>query len=343
MLVRFSLTLLAAAALQAQTPCADLTTLRIPDLIIEGARIEPAKAPFPEHCLVHGIIEKRTGVDGRNYGMRFELRLPANWQGRFLFQGGGGMDGIVRPAYGPASGADATPGLARGFAVVSTDAGHSGAPNDPSFSRDQQARIDNAYRSIDRVTAVAKFLIASYYDRPASRSYFDGCSNGGRQGLIAMQRLPLLFDGIVSGAPAFRVTHAAIDSAWATIHLMKIAPKDESGKPILSKAFTDADLKLVAQAVLEQCDALDGTKDGLVFIPCHYDPAPLICKAAKSSTCLSSAQVDALKKIMAGPANSQGKPLYSDWPYDPGIASPGWRMLKLGSRRHPNRMLPTSL
>ena len=241
------------------------------------------------------------------------------------------MDGIVRPAYGPASGADATPGLARGFAVVSTDAGHSGAPNDPSFSRDQQARIDNAYRSIDRVTAVAKLMIASYYGRPASRSYFDGCSNGGRQGLIAMQRLPLLFDGIVSGAPAFRVTHAAIDSAWATIHLMKIAPKDESGKPILSKAFTDADLKLVAQAVLEQCDALDGTKDGLVFSPCHYDPAPLTCKAAKSKTCLSSAHVDALKKIMAGPVNSKGKPLYSDWPYDPGIASPGWRMLKLGT------------
>ena len=77
MLVRFSLTLLAEAALQAQTPCADLTTLRIPDLIIEGARIEPAKAPFPEHCLVHGIIEKRTGVGGRTYGMRLPRVLTA--------------------------------------------------------------------------------------------------------------------------------------------------------------------------------------------------------------------------------------------------------------------------
>ena len=154
MRVRFSLILLVAAALQAQTPCADLTSLRIADLILEEANTQPAKAPFPEHCLVNGIIEKRTGVDGSTYGMRFELRLPANWQGRFLFQGGGGMDGVVRPAYGPASGADPTPGLARGFAVVSTDAGHSGAPNDPSFSRDQQARIDNAYRSIDRVTGV---------------------------------------------------------------------------------------------------------------------------------------------------------------------------------------------
>ena len=323
--------LMAATAAFAQSPCADLAKLQIPDLIVEEAVSKAAAGGLPDHCLVHGVIERRTGVDGRTYGIRFELRLPVQWQGRFLFQGGGGMDGVVRPAVGPASGADPTPGLARGFAVASTDAGHPGSPNDPTFSRDQQARIDNAYRSIDRVTAIAKSIIPAYYGRPWKRAYFDGCSNGGRQGLIAMQRLPMLFDGIVSGAPAFRVTRAGIDSAWATIHLTRIAPKDDAGKPILSKAFSEGDLKLVGDAVLEACDGLDGVKDGLVFSPCRYDPTPLTCKGSKTDACLSAAQVGALNTIMAGPKNSQGKPLYSDWPYDPGIASPGWRMLKLGT------------
>lgn len=239
------------------------------------------------------------------------------------------MDGIVRPA---------TNGLARGFAVVTTDTGHQADPrlreSDPSFAVDQQARIDNGWRSIERVTSVARAIVAHYYGQAARYSYLDGCSNGGRQGLIAAQRFPTLFDGIVSGAPAFRVPHAAVGSAWETISLTGIAPKDEMGRPILSRAFSDADLKLVSQAVLDACDAKDGAKDGLVFntAGCRaFDPSSLVCKGPKSDSCLSTEQLTALKKIMSGPVNSKGEALYSDWPYDPGIASPGWRMLKLGT------------
>lgn len=313
--------------------CAALQKSGIPDLIISEAKpVQEAK--FPPFCMVHGVIDQRKGVGGVTYGIGFELRLPANYEGRFLFQGGGGMDGVIRPAVGNASGANANPGLARGFAVVSTDAGHQGtSASDPSFSRDQQARIDNAYRSIDRVTAVSKALITQYYGQSWKRAYFDGCSNGGRQGLIAAQRFPTYFDGIVSGAPAFRVTRAAIGSAWETMLFRDIAPKDDSAKPIVSKAYSQSDLTLVANAILEKCDALDGVKDGLVFNTkaCKFDPAVVACKSGKADSCLSGEQITTLQKVFAGAQNSQGAPLYSDWPYDPGIASPGWRMLKLGT------------
>ncbi len=323
--------------------CSALSRVTIPDVEIASATFSPGGpsgkdgAMLPPHCQVRGAIDKRVGFGGKPFAIGFELRLPVKWDGRFLFQGGGGMDGRVRPALGPASGANTNPALARGFAVVSTDAGHTGASPlpeaDASFARDQQARIDNAYRSIDRVTEVSKQIIRQYYGEPWRYAYFDGCSNGGRQGLMAVQRLPLYFDGIVSGAPAFRVTHAAIGSAWETLAFLKIAPKDDAGRPILSRAFSDADLKLVADGVLKACDALDGLADGLVMNTgaCHFQPTTLACAGAKQANCLSREQVSALERVMAGPKNSRDEAIYSDWPWDPGIAAPGWRQLKLGT------------
>ena len=348
MLLRYGVLASAAAAVLVAQPglerCAALKDLRIPDVAITAATPTPAgpepqsggtpSVALPAHCLVRGEIDRRAGVRRRPpFWIGFELRLPEEWQDRFLFQGGGGLDGAVRPALGPASGANRNPGLARGFAVASTDAGHQGESNDASFSRDQQARIDNAYRSIERVTAVAKTIVANYYGRPWKHAYFDGCSNGGRQALLSAQRFPTYFDGIVSGAPAYRVTHSAIGSAWETMVLTRIAPKDVQGNPILSRAFSDADLKLVGDAVLRECDEKDGLKDGMVFniAACRFDPAVLTCKGPKTDACLSAEQVEALDQVFAGPRNSHGEAIYSDWPYDPGIASPGWRMLKLGT------------
>lgn len=323
--------------------CSDLSHLAIPDVEItsaafsSGGPAERSGAMLPPHCQIRGAIDKRVGFDGKTFAIGFELRLPVKWEGRFLFQGGGGMDGAVRPALGPASGANKNPALARGFAVVSTDAGHTGAPPmpeaDASFARDQQARIDNAYRSIDRVMQVSKQIVAKYYGQLWRHAYFDGCSNGGRQALMAAQRFPLYFDGIVSGAPAFRVTHAAIGSAWETAAFSKIAPKDDAGRPILSRAFSNSDLDLVAAAVLKRCDALDGLADGLVMNTraCHFDPKALACAGGKQPKCLTAEQVAVLERVMAGPKNSRGEAIYSDWPWDPGIAAPGWRQLKLGT------------
>ena len=297
--------------------CHALGAFLLTHVDIDSAVYTAANGELPDHCVVRGRIDKRVGVDGVSYAIGFELRLPDDWQGRFLFQGGGGMDGWVQPATGKVTGGK--PALARGFATVSTDGGHQGkAPNpasDPSFAVDQQARLDNAYRSIERVTSAARSIIEARYGRAASRSYFAGCSNGGRQALMAAQRFPLEFDGVISGAPAFRVTKAAIGSAWETIVLAGIAPKDAAGKPILSRAFSNADLKLVADRILEKCDALDGVKDGLVFKPCRFDPGELACRdPASAATCLRADQVLALRKIFSGPVNSRGEMIYSDWP-----------------------------
>ena len=288
---------------------------------------------LPAFCRVRGEIAGRTGADGKHYGIHFELNLPQDWNGKFLFQGGGGLDGVLRPATGdiPLLHASAVSALARRYAVVATDGGHQGM--DASFGVEQEARLDYAYRELGTTADMAKELIGQYYRREPSHSYFMGCSNGGREAMMAAQRFPLQFDGVVAGNPGFHLSHAAIAEVWDTITFSAIAPKDVSGQPILARAFSDADLQLVSKAVLEACDTQDGLKDGEVyaFEACHFDPAVLTCPGVKTDACLSGAQVSALQKSFAGPKDSSGKALYSDWRYDSGIADPSWRMWKLGT------------
>jgi pimeloyl-ACP methyl ester carboxylesterase len=292
-----------------------------------------AGATLPAHCMVQGMIEPRTGADGKPYGVGFELRLPDDWQNRLLFQGGGGLDGFLAQAIGsvPVHSSTATPALARGYAVVSMDGGHRGR-DDASFAHDQQARLDYAYQAIGKVTTQAKRLVAQYYSVAPKHTYFMGCSNGGREAMLAAQRYPLEFDGVVAANAGFHLSRAAIGEAWDTQAFMKVAPKDTQGRPVLAQAFTPADLKLVSDGVLNACDALDGIKDGLInnYTACHFDPKVLQCKAGKNASCLTSAQVDALHKIFGGAKNSRGDALYSSWPYDAGIDTMGWRDWKLG-------------
>ena len=291
-------------------------------------------APLPEHCVARGRIDERTGADSKPYYTGFELRLPSAWAGRFVYQGGGGNDGIVFNAVGRNTGATgwADNALQRGFAAVSTDAGHQSPA--PLFGLDPQARIEHAYRAHDRTAITAKALVAAYYGRAADRSYFVGCSGGGRQGMMFSQRFPAYFDGIVAVAPAMRVAEGAtIAAAWTTQKLLAAAPAGADGKPVLSRALSDTDLKLVANAILERCDALDGLKDGLVqdVAACRIDPKALQCSGAKSDTCLSAPQVGALAEVMAGPRNAAGKALYHPWPWDPGISGADWRRWALGT------------
>ncbi|MBV9223655.1 MAG: tannase/feruloyl esterase family alpha/beta hydrolase [Acidobacteriaceae bacterium] len=328
-----------------ESSCAQLKQARLRDIQIQSAEDiqsgtrerspgKPGEGPeLPAFCRVRGEIEQRTGADGKHYGIHFELNLPASWNGKFLFQGGGGLDGFLAPATGgiPLAHSSGAPALVRTYAVVSTDGGHQGM--DSSFGSEQQARLDYAYQQLGKTADVARELISRYYGREPSRSYFMGCSNGGREAMMAAQRYPLKFDGVVAGNPGFHLSHAAIAEVWDTIAFSAIAPKDASGTPILANAFSDADLKLVSRAVLEACDAKDGLKDGEIysFEACHFNPAVLTCRGAKADTCLSREQVSALQKSFAGPTDSSGKALYSDWRYDSGIADPGWRMWKLGT------------
>ncbi len=327
-------------------PCSQLTQFSAPETAIASAEDVPAGnaaagaqhvPPFlanlrlPAFCEVRGSIDARTGADGARYAIDFDLRLPQNWNGKFLFQGGGGLDGIVQPAIGLA-GSGGPPALVRGYAVVSTDSGHQG-PANTQFGHEQQARLDFAYASIGKVARVAKAILLAYYGRPERHSYFAGCSSGGREAMIAVQRYPLEFDGAIAGDPGFDLSHAAIGEAWDTETFLAIAPRGPDGRPILSEAFSQADLDLVSHAVLKQCDRLDGLADGEInnIEACKFDPAVLLCKQGDSQECLSQEKVTALKRVFDGAHDSAGRAIYASWPYDAGIAAPDWRGWKLGT------------
>lgn len=317
--------------------CAALLQAALPDTVMTGARLVEAGAeragelPLPAHCLVTAEIGARTGIDGVRYATRLELRLPQSWNGRFQFMGGGGTDGAVRPAFG-FDGNGSRPALADGYAVVSSDFGHQASdPRDASFGLDPQARIDWGYRSLGLVTQAAKALIRHHYGRAPAYSYYAGCSGGGRQAMMAALRYAGDFDGIVAGAPILEQHVAQVGSMQILQEFTRIAPPGTDGRPVLSLAFSDADLALLQRDVLAQCDALDGLADGSIDHPqaCRYDPARLQCAGAKDATCLSAAQVGALARVLAGPRDSRGRALYEPYPIDAGVVQ--WRGAMLGT------------
>jgi hypothetical protein len=335
------------------TSCADLLKMQIENTTLSEAVQVPAGQPIkmggaygppvaitslPAHCLVHGEVNRHQGTDGKEYGDKFEIRMPVDWSGRLLFQGGGGLDGILNPALGLSStipNPSSKSALSLGYAVVSTDGGHQDTnPMQPngSFGSDPEARADYDYLSTKRVTDVARKVIAEFYGRPIQHSYFRGCSNGGREGLIAAERYPDYFDGVIAGSPAFNLTNAAIAEAWNTDQLASIAPRNANGMLDLSHALSEGDMKLLADAVVEKCDTLDGLKDGMIFNPeaCHFDPKVLECSGEKQASCLTAAQVKTVKNVFGGPHDSHGKAIYSNWPYDAGDGAMGWRMWMLG-------------
>jgi hypothetical protein len=317
-------------------PCADLMNLRIEGttLAITSARAVPTVPPgtvrpspfspetipvaIPGYCRLDGMMDQRIGVDGKTYGIGFAIALPDKWNGRFLFQGGGGLNGFVADPLGTAA-AGKVPGLARGFAVVTTDTGHKGQVFDASFMKDQLASLDFDYLAVGRVAVLAKQIIAAYYGQAAKHSYFAGCSTGGREAMLMSQRYPLYFDGIISGDPAMETGYSNIGLAWAMRAFSEIAPQDANGKPDPSKDFSSGDKALLANAILSACDDKDGLKDGMIFNrrACQFDPAVLKCQGAKQDGCLSADQVTALEKAFGGPKDSAGNQVYVPFPYDP--------------------------
>jgi feruloyl esterase len=322
-----------------------------PSTTIAAAVFHAASASLPEHCEIIGHINPRTGLDGQSYVIKYRLRLPTTWNDRFYFQGGGGLDGF----FGDSIAGSALP---LGYAVVSTDSGHDNAVNTDNanggiaaFARDPQARIDFGYNALDLVTRAAKALIGVYFGHPPLRSYFVGCSNGGRQGMVAAQRFPDAFDGIVAGAPGFNLPRAAVAEAWNEQALATLATRtDINGAPYLPDAFSTADLQLVANAILEACDGLDDLRDGIVdnFPACSdalvmAQLMPLVCRGAKTESCLHAAQVQALRRIMNGASDSRGTRLYASFPWDAGIVGPtAFTMWSLGGQGAPGQPLLNS-
>ena len=325
----------------------------------DAAPATASAAALPEHCEVSGTIAKRTGIDGYPYAIKFRLRMPAEWNGRFFMEGGGGTNGSLSAATGSIGGGQIASALSRNFATIATDGGHDNAVNDNpdalgtvAFGLDPQARLDMGYNSYDQVTQAGKAAVARFYGRAADKSYFIGCSEGGREGMMLSQRFPSHYDGIVAGAPGYQLPKAGISGAWTTQSLAPAAVGlDAQGVPLINKSFSDADLHLLSQAILGTCDALDGLADGIVdnYRACQaaFDPATaanpangqaLQCVGAKTADCLSPVQVTAIKRAMAGPVNSAGTPLYNRWAWDAGMSglsgttyNQGWRSWWLGS------------
>lgn len=319
---------IAAPALAAME-CSDLMNLELRDTEItlaervEGEFQPPAPSPgaipmpgagraveIPAVCRVAGIVEP---------AIRFEAWLPepSAWNGRFQAVGGGGLAGVI--SY------DAMAAAVRdGYASASTDTGHEAS--DSTWLRDRQRIVDYGYRAIHEMTVKAKALIEAHYGEPAEYSYFNGCSTGGRQGLMEAQRFPEDYDGIVSGAPVNDFTRLHIGQLW-TAHATLKQP---------GAALTGDDFAFVMGKVLEQCDVLDGVADGILTDPrmCEFDPRSLQCDSEDGEGCLSAEKVEALRMIYQGAVNPRsGELIY------PGLApgsegpqpgNPGWSMIMNG-------------
>ena len=263
-----------SAGLAPLSSCASLTGLSLPNTRIISATPVTAVAGY---CQVVGVINQRVSAqdpDHFTYGIGFELNLPNTWTGRFELMGGGGTDGGLRDATG-AVGSE----LSAGWAVAANDGGHENQLPNPfgwadtdlnaggtaHFAVDEEARTEYGYEAIAQTSAVSKAIIASYYGREALYSYFWGCSNGGREGMLASQRFPEIFDGIVAGNPGFDLPKAAIAEAWNEQALAPLATRtDVSGNPYIADTFLPQDLMVASAAILSACDALDGLVDGII-------------------------------------------------------------------------------
>jgi hypothetical protein len=300
------------------------TTVAAGGLMIAGQ-------PVPAHCRITGRMNDRVSpVDGKTYAIGFEMRLPLAWNGRFFHQGNGGIDGSVVTATGATGGGPLTHALAQGFAVLSSDAGHNNAQGGPAFGFDPQSRLDYYYQAVGTLTPMAKAAIDLAYGKVPDRSYFGGCSNGGRHTLVAASRYAQDYDGFLAGAPGYNLPLAALANIWGAQQYATVATADPSTPPGLETAFTATERQMVAARVLARCDALDGAADGMVqdTAACQRSFKLLrdvntCAKDNRDGTCLTIAQKRVVDAIHRGAKTSTGEAFYADFPYDTGIGSGG--------------------
>ena len=279
----------------------------------------------PTHCHVEAALDRRIGVNGKEYFIGFAINLPENWNGRFLFQGGGGLNGSVEEPLGNQA-TGAVSALEKGFAVVTSDSGHQGGVFDGSFMEDQEALLNFYFLGKARVTPIAKQITTEFYQQEISSSYFVGCSTGGREGMIMSQRFPYYFDGIVSGAPAMRTGLSNLGIRWVAIELNKAAEKDEAGLPVQGGTFSVVEQDFIVSKVLESCDVLDGAEDGLIFnsLSCSINTKDMMCENDNAEGCLNEDKAVALQSAFSGPVDSQGRRVYSSYFFDTGIDDSGF-------------------
>jgi feruloyl esterase len=278
--------------------CESLATLAIPHTTITTASLAPAGAftppaspaipDMPAFCRVAGSIKPTGDSD-----IQFEVWMPASgWNGKFQGIGNGGFAGSI--GYGLLAAA-----VRRGYATASTDTGHRGAATDAAWMLGHPEKlVDFGHRAIHETALAAKAAIAAFYGGGPKRSYFNGCSNGGRQALMEAQRYPSDYDGIIAGAPANYWTHLIANSMWVA---------NAMGDP--GAYIPPAKLEVIEKTALASCDAKDGVTDGVIDRPdqCGFQPSVLACRSGDAETCLTPAQVKGLEKILDGIRGAKGQ------------------------------------
>lgn len=265
-----------------------------------------AEGESAARCRVLGILPPE---------IAFSVVLPDAWNGRILMTGNGGYAGTSPTAPSRLRRSDSV--ASRGFVAVYTNTGHdrTAEPLGTFALNNRQKEIDYSFRAVRLTIRTAKELAALYYGKPPNYTYWQGCSTGGRQGLMAAQRFPRDFDGIVVGAPVLNFTDTQIWGAWNA--------KALEGAPISLEK-----IGLVAEAVYERCDAMDGLEDGLIEDPrtCDFDPARDLtqCGDPPSRDCFSEAEIGALAKIYGGVV-SRGRALFPGLPVGSEAAPPSGR------------------
>lgn len=316
---RLSTTRYSIAKTIPQMACSDVKALSIPKTTFIATEIIAASDSVPEHCRISGVIAPE---------IRFEVNLPTLWNRRVFMHGNGGFAGETPETGGRANIRSAA--LSHGFVTATTNTGHDAASEPLAvFAVSQQKRIDYAFRAVHLTATEAKRIAADYYGRAASYSYWDGCSTGGRQGLISAQRFPADFDGIVAGAPVLAFVNTVTQSLW-------------NGLVLTDTPVSLEKIKLVADAVYAYCDGKDGLEDGLIDDPrnCDFDPEKNVnqCAAGQDApTCLTHAQSAAIKKIYTG-VTSNGKPALFGYPvgaeiqgaFGSGVPKSGWEPWLIG-------------
>jgi feruloyl esterase len=322
--------LILPAAADAQKSCQALSSLKLEEttitsaqLVAEGTFTPPAGQQgfpgadnyrqVPEFCRVRADVRPSKDSD-----IKIEVWMPTSaWNGKYQGQGNGGFAGTIDYS-GLAS------AVRRGYASAATDTGHAGEATDATWALGHREKIiDFGYRGIHEMSVQAKAVIAAFYGKGPQHSYFASCSDGGREALMEAQRFPDDYDGIVAGAPANFWTHLVAGAAWNSQALLSDP----------SSYIPAAKLPAISAAALAACDAKDGLTDELISDPtaCHFDPARIQCKGPESDTCLTEAQVTALKKIYAGPRASSGTQIFPG--YMPGgeLGGGGWAPWITGS------------
>ncbi|KAF8072297.1 tannase and feruloyl esterase [Lyophyllum atratum] len=328
-LIRPTLLIFLASGVSAQGPrsaaCANLTDLRLPDTtILSASHVSPLTSlnvSTPRSCQTQALVTNsfcrvRLIINTTSTSsLNAEAWLPDTWFGRFLGLGNGGLGGCIDYL-------DLDYGTTLHFATVGSDNGHDGEGGDVYLDHPEVIN-DFAFRGLHVETVIGKQIVQAYYGKPHAKSYYLGCSAGGRMGTQAALKYPEDFDGIVAGAPA---------TNWNSLLGLFVTMAGIVGAPDAPSFIPPALWDVVANEILKQCDGLDGFSDEIITEPdsCDFKPEAIQCTAQTTTNCLSEPQLAVLRKVYQPLNGPDGELIFPR--YDPGAeVDGGWQILLNGS------------